>query len=330
MKVGITYDLRTDYLEMGYSLEETAELDKKETIDNIESALQNAGFETERIGHSQNLYKKLMEGKRWDLVFNICEGMYGDGRESMVPSILDSFRVPYVFSSPATLAVSLNKYLTKRIVRDAGVPTPDFRIIYSSLSLDDPKPPFPLFIKPVSEGTGKGISEHSIVNNDKEFRSVCLELLENFKQPVLVEEYLPGREFTAGIVGNGKDAYVIGAMEVCFNEGVLPIYSYYTKENWVGKVDYKIVEGELLKECTKVALGVWNAIGANDGGRVDLKIGSNGRVQFLEVNPLAGLNAESSDLPILARMNGMSYQELIEEIMQAAIKRIFKKPWQKK
>jgi D-alanine-D-alanine ligase len=187
-----------------------------------------------------------------------------------------------------------------------------------------------LFIKPVSEGTGKGINDRSIVKNEDEYRSLCIELLDKFNQPVLAEEYLPGREFTAGVIGNGKSARVIGAMEVCFVEGILPIYSYNTKENWIGRVKYEIVEGELLTECSNVALGAWNALGAQDGGRVDMKIGSNGCVQFIEANPLAGINAEISDLPILARMNGITYQELIEEIMNAAILRIFKKPWGRK
>ncbi len=322
MKVGITYDLRSEYLAMGFSPEETAELDKEDTVAYIEKALKNGGYETERIGHFRKLVKQLMEGKRWDIVFNICEGMFGDGRESLVPAILDAYEIPYVFSGPATLAVSLNKYLTKRVVRDAGIPTPDFTIINSLKDLDVKKPGYPLFLKPVSEGTGKGIDTKSIVSNDHDFKEVCTDLLDKFHQPVLVEEYLPGREFTIGVIGQNGNARVIGAMEVIFDKNIESIYSYETKENWVGRVNYKPVTGPILEECTSVALGAWRAINARDAGRVDVKIGADQKVQFIEVNPLAGINPDNSDLPILAEMNGMSYQALIEAIMQNAIKRI--------
>ncbi len=321
MKVGITYDLRSEYLAMGYSPEETAELDKEDTVNYIETALKKSGFETERIGHFRSLTQKLLDGQRWDIVFNICEGMYGDGREALVPAILDAYKIPYVFSGPATLAVSLNKYLSKRVVRDAGIPTPDFTIIYSAKDIHKNKPGYPLFLKPVSEGTGKGIDNKSIVGNDREFVEVCTRLLNDFNQPVLVEEYLPGREFTAGVVGQDGDARIIGAMEVIFEKDIKSIYSYETKENWIGRVNYEPVTGKMLEECSLVALGVWKAINARDAGRVDMKIGADGKVQFIEVNPLAGINPDNSDLPILAKMNGISFQSLIEIIMQHAIKR---------
>ncbi len=321
MKVGITYDLRSEYLSMGYSPEETAELDKEDTIDAIDRALTNAGYETERIGHFRTLMRELMEGKRWDMVFNICEGMYGDGREALVPALLDAYKIPYVFSGPAALAVSLNKYMTKRIIRDAGIPTPDFIVVNSVKDLDGKRPAFPLFVKPVSEGTGKGINDHSIVRNEEQYRKVCTSLLDEFHQPVLVEEYLPGREFTAGVSGEGEQSRFIGAMEVIFLKGIDTIYSYETKENWIGRVEYKPVTGDLRQECEEMALGVWKTIGGRDAGRVDMKIGANGIMQFIEVNPLAGINPVSSDLPILAGMNGISYQELIETIMNNAIQR---------
>jgi D-alanine-D-alanine ligase len=142
MKIGLTYDLRSEYLSMGYSEEETAEFDKEETIDGIETALQNLGYDTERIGHHQALMRQLLEGKTWDMVFNICEGMFGDGRESLVPALLDAWQIPYVFSGPATLAVSLNKALCKHIIRDSGIPTPDFLHRRSPADLDKKKPDF--------------------------------------------------------------------------------------------------------------------------------------------------------------------------------------------
>ena len=126
MKIGLTYDLRTDYLKEGYSMEETAEFDKEETIAGIEDALYQLGYQTERIGHARRLMKELLAGKRWDIVFNICEGMYGDSRESLVPALLDAYRIPYVFSGAVTLGISLNKAFAKQIIRDAGINTPPF------------------------------------------------------------------------------------------------------------------------------------------------------------------------------------------------------------
>lgn len=325
MNIGLTYDLRSDYLAMGYSEEETAEFDKEETIIGIETALQKLGYKTERIGHHKALMQQLLNGKHWDLVFNICEGMFGDGRESLVPALLDAWQIPYIFSGPATLALSLDKALCKHVVRDSGIPTPNFCIVSSPEDFSKKKPAFPLFIKPLSEGTGKGISEKSLVNTEEEFRIGCTDLLERFHQPVLVESYLPGREFTAGIVGNGSDARVVGVMEVVFNPEVTDIYSYDNKANYEGRITYRNVTGELYDQCAQIALQAWKAIGAHDGGRVDLKANGKGNPEFIEINPLAGLNLHHSDLPILAHLNGMDFQELIAGIMKAAEKRIFKK-----
>ncbi|MDD4192856.1 MAG: ATP-grasp domain-containing protein [Mangrovibacterium sp.] len=324
MRVGLTYDLKSDYLALGYSAEETAELDQEATIEGIEKSLRHLGYQPERIGHARALMQRLQDGDRWDLVFNICEGMYGDGRESLVPALLDYWQIPYVFSGPATMALTLDKALCKRVVRDAGIPTPDFCLIRSEADLTAKKPAFPLFVKPVSEGTGKGISEHSLVNSEKDFRLVCLDLLHRFRQPVLVESYLPGREFTVGVVGNGHEARVVGVMEVVFRDHTREIYSYENKQNYEEVVDYRAVHGELAGKCGELALRVWDVTGARDGGRVDMKLNTAGNPEFMEINPLAGLNFHDSDLPILARLNGMNFDALIGAIMEAAGKRIFR------
>lgn len=324
MRVGLTYDLRSEYLAMGYSAEETAEFDKEETIDGIEKALHQLGYETDRIGHARSLAQRLLRGEKWDLVFNICEGIFGDGRESLVPALLDNWQIPYVFSSPAVLALSLDKAMCKRVVRDAGIATPDFCLIRNKADLQKDKPAFPLFVKPVSEGTGKGINEHSLISNEEEFVKVCTALLSQYHQPVLVESYLPGREFTVGVVGNGEDARVVGVMEVVFKkENIREIYSYENKQNYEEVVNYRNVEGELARKCSELALRVWEVTGSRDGGRVDMKLNAAGDPEFIEINPLAGLNFHDSDLPILAGLNGMGFTELIGAIMKAAEKRIF-------
>lgn len=323
MKIGLTYDLCSEYLSLGYSEEDTAELDTTETIEGIEIALHSLGYKTERIGNAKSLMMRLLNGNRWDLVFNICEGIFGDGRESLVPAILDDWQIPYVFSSAATMALTLNKALCKRVVRDAGIPTPDFCLVRNVDDLENSKPEFPLFLKPVMEGSGKGIGEHSLVWTEEEFNTVCRHLLRRYEQPVLVETYLPGREFTVGVCGNGPDARVIGVMEVTFNKEVMEIYSYENKQNYKEVVVYHKVEGEMAEKCGRLALQVWEATGSRDSGRIDMKLNKLGQPEFMEINPLAGLNFKNSDLPILARMNGMNFTQLIDAIMQAALKRIF-------
>jgi len=323
VKIGLTYDLRTDYLKQGFTLEETAEFDKESTIEGIEQAIQNAGYQTERIGNAQQLMQKLLNGQKWDLVFNIAEGLYGEGRESLVPALLDMHKIPYVFSGPVTLGISLNKAFAKQIVRDSGINTPAFAVVSKITDISTVKLQYPLFVKPISEGTGKGIDSKSLIETSDDLKTVCTQLLEKFNQPVLVEEYLPGREFTVGVLGTAEDAYVPGAMEIVYKANANQIYSYDNKENYEEAVDYVAVTGDMLTECEKVALGAWKALNCLDGGRVDVKIDRFGKVSFIEVNPLAGLNPVTSDLPILGRLNNVSYQQIINEILKSAVKRNF-------
>ncbi len=319
MKIGLTYDLRSWYLDRGYSMEDTAEFDKQDTVDAIDGALKNMGFETEPIGNCFQLIDALSAGKKWDLVFNIAEGLYGDGRESVVPAILDQYKIPYVFSGPVIMGISLNKHLTRLIVSAAGVPVSPGMLISEMKDIDRCNLNYPLFIKPVSEGTGKGITEKSLVTSESELRQMVEFLLTRFNQPALVEEYLPGREFTVGVIGSGDDATAIGGMEIECKDN-LP-YSVEYKENYQIFCKYKPLTSEFSDKCKTVALNVWKALGAVDAGRVDVKADRNGRLCFMEVNPLAGLHPVHSDLPILSNMIGIKYQTLIEMIMRSAIER---------
>ena len=320
MKIGLTYDLRSWYMDRGYSMEDTAEFDKKETVDALDDSLKNMGFETEQIGNNFQLIEALAVGKRWDLIFNIAEGLYGDGRESVIPAILDQYRIPYVFSGPVVMGLSLNKHFTKLIVNAAGVPVSPGMLISDIQDIKNCHLEFPLFVKPVSEGTGKGITEKSLVHSSDELKTMIEWIITRFNQPALVEEYLPGREFTVGIVGSGDYSEAIGGMEVICSEN-LP-YSVEVKENYQQYCQYKPLDKDIEGECKKVALDAWKAIGAVDAGRVDLKGDKNGRICFIEANPLAGLNPIHSDLPILARMYGIEYQKLMEMIMKSARKRL--------
>jgi len=321
LRVGLTYDLRQDYLAEGYSLEETAEFDKPDTIEGIEQALHMLGFHTERIGNAKALVQALAAGKRWDMVFNIAEGMYGVARESLVPALLDAYRIPYTFSGPDVLVVALDKALTKTVARDAGVPTAPFAVLRTPADIARVQLPFPLFLKPVAEGTGKGISERSKVGTAGELRAVAEDLLTRFRQSVLVETYLPGREFTVGLAGEGARAEVLGAIEVVFRPGVEPIYSYQTKADYEARVTYTTPTDATARAACDVALAAWRALGCVDAGRIDLRCDAGGRPNFIEVNPLAGLNPTHSDLPILCRLNGIDFNALIGRIMANALRR---------
>jgi D-alanine-D-alanine ligase len=322
MTVGLTYDLRSEYLARGYTEEETAELDRDDTVAAIEEAVRRAGHATVRIGSAGALAERLSKNQRWDLVFNICEGLYGLGREALVPAMLDAHRIPYTFSDPAVLALCLQKALTKRVVRDLGVPTPDFAVVERPENIDRVSLAYPLFAKPLAEGTGKGIDAASKIETPEALEKVCASLLARFRQPVLVEEFLPGREFTAGIVGTGADAEVVGVMEVMLNEKAEPdAYSYVNKEQCDDRVAYRLADGGIAQECRDVSLRAWRGLGARDGGRIDLRVARDGRVSFIEVNPLAGLHPQHSDLPIICTMAGITFQQLIERILASAIGR---------
>jgi D-alanine-D-alanine ligase len=323
MIIGLTYDLRQEYLAAGYSEEQTAEFDRPDTIAAIDLALIQMGFQTKRIGNIKSLVQRLAAGERWDMVFNICEGMFGAGREAQVPTLLDAYQIPYTFSGPLVLALSLDKALTKMVVRTMGVATPDFAVVTVPEDIAAVDLPFPVFAKPLAEGTGLGIDQASKINSPAELTAVCLKLLEKFKQPVLVETYLPGREFTVGVVGSGAAAEAIGTIEVILRpEAQANAYSYVNKENCEELISYVLAPEDMAGPCRELALKAWRGLGCFDAGRVDIKMDDNGVANFLEVNPLAGLHPEHSDLPIICNLVGITYQTLLERIMASASARI--------
>jgi D-alanine-D-alanine ligase len=325
--VGIAYDLREDYLKEGYTEEETAEFDQPSTIDAIDQTLRSLGFQTDRIGHVRNLTRRLAQGERWDIVFNIAEGMYGLGREAQVPALLDAYSIPYTFSDALVLALTLHKGLTKHVLRDLGIPTADFAVVTGESDIGRVHLPFPLFAKPVAEGTGKGVTVASKIRYRRELRPLCRELMKRYNQPVLVETFLPGREFTVGILGTGIDARTVAVLEIGLRaEAERGVYSYLNKEHCEVLVDYYLANDGEARRAGEVALAAWRALGCRDAGRVDLRSDSRGRPHFIEVNPLAGLHPTHSDLPILCSLAGVSYRSLLRSIMESALKRVPRKP----
>jgi len=322
MRFGVTYDLRADYLAQGFGEEETAEFDSEITIAAISGALEALGHEPIRIGSVRRLAERLVAGERWDGVFNICEGLKGVSREAQVPALLEAYDVPYVFSDPLTLSLALDKGMAKRVVRSAGVPTPDFAVIENPYDLDYLDFSFPLFIKPVAEGSGKGVSAKSRVNDFAALWGQTKTLLARYSQPVLVETFLPGREFTVGITGTGREASALGVMEVVWTDKASPHgYGYENKEHFEEKMIYRLAEDRAAEEAADVALAAWRALRCRDGGRVDIRFGDDGKAYFLEVNPLAGLNPDRSDLVFITRFQGLSYRDLIGRIVESFLRR---------
>ena len=322
MRIGVTYDLRSDYLAMGYSEEETAEFDSEVTIEALCDALAGLGFVPERIGGVVKLAQRLAAGERWDGVFNFCEGLKGVSREAQVPALLEAYDIPYVFSDPLTMALTLDKAMCKRVVRDCGVPTADFAVIQNVGDADSVSLEYPLFLKPVAEGSGKGIGAHSKVGDLQAMKRCAAELLRKFEQPVLVERFLPGREFTVGITGTGDEATILGVSEIVKKSNYVGDgYGFENKEHWEDKVDIVGAPPTDAKSAGDVALAAWRCLRCRDGGRVDIRCDANGVAQFMEVNPLAGLRPDYSDMWFIAAREGLSYQQLIGKLMDSFLKR---------
>lgn len=323
--VGFTYDLRDDYVGMGLSEEELAEFDRLDTIISLEDALQKNGYVVDRIGNIKALVRALASGKSWDIVFNVCEGLTGIGREAQVPALLEAYGIPVVFSPSEVMVVTMDKALAKQVVQGHGIATVPYKVIrnLSDLeSFDFEAMPWPLFAKPLAEGTGKGIHSASVIHDKEQLERVCIDIIERFKQPALVETYLPGRELTVGIVGNGDDATVVGVLEAIILDGAeAGGQSFYNKENCEEVIEYRLVDDEVAARAANTALSSWRALGCLDAGRVDLRCDAYGEPNFLEVNPLAGLHPSHSDLPILAALNGIDHVSLIGKIMEAALLR---------
>lgn len=315
MRIGLCYDLAAEWAADGCDGEQAAEFDRVETIAAIEAVLVERGHTIERVGRAVRLVQLLAAGKRWDLVFNICEGWRGAGRESLVPALLDAYAIPYVFSDPEVLALSLHKAHCKRVMRDAGIPTADFRVIEDPAQCCDLG--WPVFVKPVAEGSGKGIGEDSLCRTQDELGQAVARIAVQFGQPALAEALLPGREFTVGIIGTGNRARILGVLEVQSPQ----TYGFATKKHY-DSVTYRLAADAEARQAGDAALAAWRVLGGRDAGRIDLRSDERGQPMFLEANPLAGLHPVDSDLTILARLAGHDHGWLLAQIMDAACTRL--------
>jgi D-alanine-D-alanine ligase len=322
--IGFVYDLRKDYLAEGYSEQDVAEFDSESTIDAIHKTIESLGYNVEKIGNGKSLCKMLTDGKRWDMVFNIAESIGGRCRESYVPAILELYQIPYTFSDPLVCATTLDKAIAKQLVAQAGLATAKYAVVESEQDLKNISLTYPLFAKPIAEGTGKGVDTNSHIENAQQLENICRRLLKEYRQPVIVEEYLPGREFTTAILGSGADAYVLGTMEIEMRSKDEPaIYSYVNKEECESRIFYHpVTDSPYLKKAVEsLALDCYKVLQCRDAGRVDIRCDKNGGPCFLEVNPLPGMHPSHSDLPMIATQEGMGYEKLISTILDNAFKR---------
>ncbi|GAB4290447.1 MAG: hypothetical protein Kow0090_03520 [Myxococcota bacterium] len=324
-KVGLTYNLKRIAPKQPGDDDSEAEYDSRSTIDSIKNAIASYGHEVIEIEATSEL-PSLIPSMQLDLVFNIAEGIQGRNRESQVPAILELLDIPYTGSDSATLSITLDKVLAKKVVRQAGLPTPNFAVWKTSKERIPKGLSFPLIVKPVAEGSSKGVMEVNVVEEEESLRNLAQKLLERYKQPVLIEEYLVGREFTVGLLGE-KRPKVLPPMEIIFNKpnSKFPVYTFEHKLAETEAIKYKVpaeIDSSLQRSLERVARGVFLALGCRDVARVDLRLDRRGKAHFIECNPLPGLTPGWSDMCMIASAAGMDYRTLIGEIMAPAIRRL--------
>lgn len=313
-----------------------AEWDSPETIAAVDRALSALG-DVIRLEATPDFPQRLRE-TRPDIVFNMAEGLSGQNREAHVPAICEFYDIPYSGSDPFTLSLALHKARTKQLLQFYGIPTAPFALVDSLAEAKAVRRAnllrYPLFAKPVQEGSSKGITEKNYIRDGDALLDVVAELLEVYEQPVLLEEFLPGAEFTCGVLGNGKEARVLPLVGIRFDvlpEGALPIYGFEAKWVW-DRPDRPLqmfdcparITSELRSSIAEVALRAYRAIGCRDWSRVDVRLDARGVPNIVEINPLPGILPNTEDnscLPKAAAAAGMSYDELIQSCLLAAAKR---------
>ncbi len=321
------------------------DLDSEKTINTIVDVIRSAGHICEFLEGDVTFFDAVRKFKP-DICFNLCEGHFGDAREAQIPAMLEMLRIPYTGSKVLTLALALDKPMTKRILRWHELPTPDFQTFERADEPLDPSLQFPLFVKPSREGTGMGISAHSIVHNEQEMRDQVKFLLDKYKQTILVEEFIEGREVTVGLVGNlSKPAarrlphnlnasriqeglHFFPPMEVDLNPYLETdvVYSNRLKVELPDKLTYRCpapLDQDLVNQLNWLTAAVFRVTGALDISRVDFRLNNkeNWKPYILETNPLPGLSPGISDIVIEAEAEGIHHPELVLSILETALLR---------
>jgi D-alanine-D-alanine ligase len=318
LRVGLAFNMKR--IESNGGDDREAEYDAPETIQAIAQAIESHGHVAVPLEATPDFPRALLSSNV-DLVFNIAEGMAGRSREAQVPSLCELMGVPYTGSDSATLSICLDKGLTKRLLSD--VDTPAFQVLVTGREkLRSLR--YPVIVKPNQEGTSKGITQKSVCDDESRLRDVARELIDRYGQPALVEEYVSGREFTVGLLGERRPR-VLPPMEVVFlTQMDRPVYDYECKQAWQRHVRYECpanLSKDQLRAVERTCRTTFMALGCRDVARVDLRLAADGRVYVLEVNPLPGLTPDYSDLCLIASGAKIEYRTLIAEILSGAIKR---------
>lgn len=309
-----------------------AEWDTIDTIHAVESALKKNHTVT-LVEANEDVYPKLA-ALRPDIVFNIAEGLRGPSREAQVPAMLDFLGLPYTGSDPLTLAVCLDKGRAKEILSYHSVPTPAFLVIDDPNVIGSLTFSLPAIVKPVHEGSSKGVVDASVVRSQDDLRTQVKRVLDTYHEPALIEQFLPGREFTVALLGNGPDLRVLPLLETNFDrlpDGANPIYSYEAKWLW-DTLDAPLdihecpanVSPELRQSIEDICKRAYTVLNCRDWCRIDVRLDEHGVPHIIELNPLPGILPnpdEHSAFPMAARASGMDYDELLNHVLETAIKR---------
>ncbi|MBI4535652.1 MAG: ATP-grasp domain-containing protein [Ignavibacteriae bacterium] len=309
-----------------------AEWDTMDTINAVKAAIEER-YDVVLIEANERAYQRFQD-VRPDFVFNMSEGLYGASREAQIPAMLEMLRIPYLGSDPLTLALCLDKSRAKEILAYYKIATAGFAVIRSLEELQNVRIGFPAIVKPLHEGSSKGIYNSCVVRNGDELAAQVRIVLDTYAEPALVENFLPGREFTVAVLGNGVDVQVLPIVEIRFDalpRGVNPIYSYEAKWIWdQSENPLEIFEcpadlSDTLKyEIIITCRDAYHVLGCRDWSRIDVRLDDNGKPHIIEINPLPGILPKPEDnscFPKAARAAGMSYNQLINTVLDIAMQR---------
>jgi D-alanine-D-alanine ligase len=313
-------------------MDEFAEWDTWETINAVKDAIA-CYHNVTLIEANEDAYNKFREIKP-DIVFNIAEGAFGVSREAQIPAMLDMLQIPYTGSDALTLAICLDKARTKEILSYYRVPNAKFFVADRVEDAENQDLEYPLMVKPICEGSGKGIFASSFVHSKDELKREINRITSEYNQSALVEEFLSGREFTVALLGNNGDARVLPAIEIRFDKypaGVEPLYSYEakwildTKESNFNVFDCPAkLDTELEKKINNICLDTYRVLKCRDWSRIDLRLDKYGEPSIIEINPLPGIMpdpTENSSFPKAARAAGINYNDMINTVLASAVKR---------
>lgn len=321
--VGLTYNLKKGIQSEIEDIE--AEYDSIETIITLKETLEQLNCRVELLEADRDIFKKL-ENLEIDIVFNISEGIYSRGREGQIPAILDFLKIPYTGSDETTLCIGLDKELTKRLLSASKIKTPRFQRVDNIPAKIGHHLRYPLIVKPNAQGSSKGIHDFAVAYSPSEVQALVEDNIKVYNEPLLVEEYIEGREFTVGVLGNGSEIRVFPPMELAYRKKGQNknIYSYNVKKNYKEYIEYicpatldKDIENKMIRTTKRI----YELLQCRDLARIDFRLSNEGEIYFIEVNPLPGLVMGYSDYPMIAEFCGIDYKTMIKMVLNCSLKR---------